>query len=155
MPPIRQPVDFVAYRPDGRRIAAIEVKLKANSTPQWATDVRAGVLSRSDLSEVLFVIVALDRIYLWFGVGDGNSHAAVDASAPPTQILDTSVALAWYFAQVGVDSAGIHALAFEALVGWWLDDLSSGSAALRGAAALDPDILSALAGSAIGHQAAA
>lgn len=143
-----RPVDFLAYRPHGRLVAAIEVSRKTGSTPDWAAEVRDAVMGSNELGDVpYFVLVAADRIYIW-GVGS-------PAGAPPSHVAETSTALEWYFRRAGVDAAAIHGLAFETLVGWWLSDLTSGEPKAQAAAVAESGLQSALEGSQINHQDAA
>jgi hypothetical protein len=143
-----QPVDFMAYQPRGRLVAAIEVKRKTNSTPEWATEIRDAMLGGDLLSDLpYFVLVAADRIYIWAAGGP--------PSTGPTHVLDTSVALEWYFRRIGVGAAEIHGLAFETLVGWWLSDLAAGEAKECDPQLVASGLAAALEGSELDRQDAA
>lgn len=143
-----RPVDFLAYRPHGRLVAAIEVSRKTGSTPVWAVEVRDALLSSNELGDVpYFVLVAADRIYIW--------RMGSTPGAPPSHVAETSTALDWYFRRAGVEAAAIHGLAFETLVGWWLSDLTSGDPKSQVPALAESGLLTALEGSEIDHQDAA
>lgn len=113
-----QPLDFAAYGPDHRLLAAVEAKRVLGTSVEWATKYRRNLVAHALLGEVPYLVVATpDRIYIW--------KAPLPIDAEPTATLDGLAVFGPYYERVGVDATKIQPTAFELLVLWWLRDLAS------------------------------
>jgi len=126
-------VDVAVYDEEDNLVAAVEVRPAAESSMQWAAEVRRHLIERSLLVAHAYVlVVARDTTYVW----QPNAPAG---TAPAT--ASTASLLDHYFRQLGTDAQEITPTAFETIVGIWLSDVTrKGDAApLAGLAAAIAD----------------
>jgi hypothetical protein len=143
----QQPLDFMAYSPDRRLVAAVEAKRVLDTTIEWAMKYRRNLVGYATLREIPYLVIATpDRIYIW--------KAPLPDDARPTAVIDGLAAFAPYYKRVGVDASHIQPMAFELLVLWWLSDLAS-SLPSEESALHDSGLLEALADAEFTRQEAA
>lgn len=111
--------DFGIFDQSGRPRAFVETKKRLAMPATWARDFRRNLLAHvSGGPQGLFAFVTPDRIFTW------NSGAPMDAA--PDAEVDAGPLLAPYFTRSHTTPSDIDPVAFEVLVGWWLDDLLAG-----------------------------
>lgn len=98
----------------------MEVKRRFDTDVAWAEAFRANLLEHAPELQALPLLLATpDRGYFWER-GEARTHPA---------IVDLRTELGSFFERVGVAPSAITPMAFEALVGAWLDEaLTTGDA---------------------------
>lgn len=110
--------DFTAVDEAGRVSLVVEVKSKTGTDDRWARELHGLIADRSSaFDSSAFLIVTPDRLYAWSPCAPPESVFDVDA----TDVLRSYLARA----DIGSDQR-IEARTFEDVVGWWLQDLSTG-----------------------------
>ncbi|HLL55215.1 MAG TPA: hypothetical protein VK447_16785 [Myxococcaceae bacterium] len=131
--------DFAAYNPAGAMTTLVQVKPRLGTSSTWAKAFRRNVLAHEKTPPAtLFVLVTLDRLYIW-GAGE-------PLDAPPAREVDAGRILAPYFAKVGVPPEQIQPVAFDSLVSWWLGDLTHSAPESVDPAIRESGLLEALSG---------
>lgn len=112
------PVDLALYDRSGRLTAIAEVKSKLGTSSDWAAKTRRNMLAHIRLTPAeFFLLVTLDRLYVWKGTGTDP------VPTPPTYEADPRAGFAPYFNRAGIDPQHVSPDAFELLVGAWLVDV--------------------------------
>ena len=112
------PIDLALYDRRGRLTAVAEVKRKLGTSAEWAAKTRRNMLAHGGLTHPeFFLLVTVDRLYVWKGAGTDP------VPTPPTYEADPTAGFAPYFDRAGIDPQRISPYAFELLVGAWLGDV--------------------------------
>ena len=108
--------DIVVFDESGQTIALIQVKAVADSTPQWAAEVRRETFPRNPPAVPFFLVVARDKTYIW---------TRADAKEPSLEV-ETSQLLGAYLLDAGTSAEKIASSTLELITGNWLIDLTVG-----------------------------
>ena len=112
------PVDLALYDRSGRLAAVAEVKRMLGTSTEWAAKTRRNMLAHGGLTHAeFFLLVTLDRLYVWKGAGTDP------VPTPPTYVADPTAGFAPYFDSAGIDPQRVSPNAFELLVSAWLGDV--------------------------------
>jgi hypothetical protein len=123
----------------------IEARRRLRTDGSWAAQFRGNLLAHGQpLTADLLAIIVPDRLYIW--------RSSDPPDAPPTHEIDARPLLAPYFERVGVRPEQIQPLAFEDLVGWWLNDLARGDVAPVTPELSMSGLLEAVSGAQIMHE---
>jgi len=111
--------DLVLYQPNGLPIAAVDIRAKLGTTPEWAAKLRRNLLAHGGAVPALyFLVVTPDRVYLWKGSG------TEPAELPPTHVVDAGPVFQPYFAAAKLDPSSVRGPSFELVVDTWLAELT-------------------------------
>jgi hypothetical protein len=103
---------------DGQLALVVEVKRKANVSPEWATKLRLNILAHGTFPKApYFLMVFPDKFYLW-----SNAETYQDQSEP-TYTIDASPILQPYFERAGVAADQISGASLELIVASWLGEI--------------------------------
>lgn len=109
--------DFAVFSPDGQLAAIAEAKKKPNVTTNWAAAWLRNYLDHQESAAPPFVILATpEKVYLW-------KRPSPAASEPPA-VTDARRLFASYLPTSVTSAAHLSGVAFEFVVGAWLNDLS-------------------------------
>jgi hypothetical protein len=107
--------DLSVYNRNGQRILDIEVKPKLNTSPDWAAQFRRNILAHGTFYKApYFLMVFLDRFYLWTGV-DAQSD-----QNQPTYSIDARPILQSYYEGAGITAEHISRQSLELIIESWL-----------------------------------
>ncbi|NNB87740.1 hypothetical protein HJC10_13080 [Corallococcus exiguus] len=111
--------DFAIHDRKGQTKALVQVKARLGTTRGWAAKywLKLDALGQRPNADY-FLLVTPEKLYVW-------KIARAKTEGTPTRVLDTSVVLNSYFKRLGTGPEGIKPLAFNMLVGAWLDDLTT------------------------------
>ncbi|MFP2896088.1 hypothetical protein [Corallococcus sp. 4LFB] len=114
----RSRFDFAVYDRTGRLRAQIEARAHPRATRSWAKQFWLD-LEEMELRPTaeLFVLVTPLRLFIW--------ELSKVKTGTPTRTLDAKEILAPYFTRAEILPTEINPAAFEMLVSWWLNDLTS------------------------------
>ncbi|NOJ94867.1 hypothetical protein HMI51_18255 [Corallococcus coralloides] len=136
--------DFAIHDRKGQAKALVQVKARLGTTRGWAAKYwlnleQLGQRPNADY----FLLVTPEKLYVW-------KTAKVKKEGGPTRVLDASAVLGAYYTRLGTGPAGIKPLAFNMLVGAWLDDLTTpASSSKKDEALARTGLLRAVAGGSI------
>jgi hypothetical protein len=103
---------------DGQLVLGVEVKRKANVSPQWAAEFRRNILAHGTFPKApYFLMVFLDKFYLWT-----EAEAQLDQSEP-TYTIDARPILQPYFERAGITATQIDGQSLELIVATWLGEI--------------------------------
>lgn len=147
-------IDVALFSRDGRLMAVADIRSRRGTSAEWAAQLRRNLLAHGDFPDVdFFVVVALDRVYLWKRTGTRPEVV------PPDYQLDAWPLLAPYFEGTRASAQNVSRPAFELIVTSWLGDLlrSEGQAPLPEGqnGLLESGFLDAIKGGRIVYEAAA
>lgn len=107
--------DLSVYNRNGQRILDIEVKPKLNTSPDWAAQFRRNILAHGTFYKApYFLMVFLDRFYLWTGV-DAQSD-----QSQPTYSIDARPILQSYYEGAGITAEQISRQSLGLIIESWL-----------------------------------
>jgi hypothetical protein len=116
--------DLILYHPNGWPIAAVDIRAKLGTTPEWATKLRRNLLAHGGAVPArYFLVITPDRVYLWEGGG------TEPAELPPTHVVDAGPIFRRYFAAANLDPDAVRGTAFELVVDTWLAELTRADSA--------------------------
>ena len=116
--------DLILYHPNGWPIAAVDLRTKMGTTPEWAAKLRRNLLGHGgSVPARYFLVIPPDRLYLWDGSG------TEPAELPPTHVVDASALFRPYFDAANLDPEAIRGTAFELVVDTWLAELTRADSA--------------------------
>lgn len=109
--------DVAAYGPNGGLVAVIQARPRTGTNKEWAAKFRANLFTDVGAPDGrYFVIVTIDRLYLWM---EDTPH-----DAPPTFEVDALPILGPYYARIGASAETMGSLEFDSLMMWWLSDVA-------------------------------
>ena len=109
--------DLAIYNGLGEIAALVEVKGIRDTSPHWATELRARMAAKLPRS-AFFLIVTPSEIHLWPG--------SAAPTEPPSLTLDARPLLAAYFKRSRIEPEEIWPEVLEMLVANWLGELTIG-----------------------------
>lgn len=103
---------------NGQLTLVVEIKRKANVTPEWAAKLRRNIFAHGTFPKApYFLMVFPDKFYLW-----SNDEAYQDQSEP-TYTIDSAPILQPYFERAGVTADQISGASLELIVTSWLGEI--------------------------------
>jgi hypothetical protein len=130
--------DLILHHPNGWPIAAVDIRTKLGTTPEWAAKLRRNLLAHGGAVPArYFLVVTPDQVYLW----DGSGTDPVEL--PPTYVVDARPIFEPYFAAANLQPDRIRGSAFELVVDTWLAELTrtDSSDIAQGAAPASDELL--------------
>lgn len=116
--------DLILYHPNGWPIAAVDIRAKLSTTPEWAAKLRRNLLAHGGAVPArYFLVITPDRVYLWEGSG------TEPAELLPTHVVDARPIFQPYFAAANLGPDAIRDMAFELVVDTWLAELTRADSA--------------------------
>ena len=110
--------DIALYDRGGRLTAVAVITNRYGTSREWAAQTRRNILAHGSSCNVdYFLLVTLDRLYLWKDAGTDPVRI------PPTFEAVTHSEFAPYFKKAGLDPRHVSGHAFELLVSAWLGDV--------------------------------
>lgn len=114
---MRVPADVVVYDEIGQLLLFAEARAMAETTEEWAVEVRQEVLATTKkFVPRYFIVVARDFTYFWL--------TAVPADALPYAKIPTDDLFHPYFSSTGTSASTIPYGSMDLLVGIWLQELT-------------------------------
>ncbi|HYI11046.1 MAG TPA: hypothetical protein VEK57_18455 [Thermoanaerobaculia bacterium] len=114
---MRVPADVVVYDEIGQLLVFAEVRGQAETTEQWAAEVRREVLaSAKKFVPRYFLVIARDFTYFWL--------TAVPVDVLPDTKIATDDLFRTYFRSVDSTAGSINYSSMDLLVGIWLQELT-------------------------------
>lgn len=109
--------DFAVFSQDGQLAVIAEAKKKPDVSASWAAAWLRNYLAHQESAAPPFVILATpEKVYLW--------KRPSPASSEPTAVTDARRLFASYLPTSVASAAHLSGVAFEFVVGAWLNDLS-------------------------------
>jgi len=120
--------DLLLYDRENRLVAAVDIRARRGTSRQWAAELRRNLLQHEGYRGArYFLVVALDRIYLWL-----QADTAPDLTLPEYEVESAPV-FAPLLEGTRLDLRTLVKDTFELLVSSWLSGLvHSPSGALQG-----------------------
>ena len=113
--------DLIVYDPLDHPKTIIEIKSKRKTSDGWASQLLRNLLAHGFLIEPeFFVVITIDRIYLW----KNNNHSNPTNSIP-TCSVDTKSIWQQYTSKDELSGPFIDGKSFELIVFNWLRDINS------------------------------
>jgi len=110
--------DIVVFDESGQTIVLVQVKAVAQSSAEWAAQVRRETFPRNPPAVPFFLVVARDKTYIWTRAD--AKEAAVEVS--------TSELLRAYLEDTNMSTEKVAPSVLELITGSWLIDLTVGRA---------------------------
>jgi hypothetical protein len=112
-------LDLSVFDSGGQLAAVVEVKAQRWKSPEWAAEFRRNLLAHGwETRPRFFLIVTLDRIFIW-------KDAGIDPEiVPPDYIVDAHPVFEPYFEAARLDADQIDPFSFEMIVASWLNNLA-------------------------------
>lgn len=140
---------------NGQLALVVEIKRKANASPEWAAKLRRNIFAHGTFPKApYFLMVFPDKFYLW-----SNAEAYQDQSEP-TYTIDASPILQPYFERAGVTADQISGASLELVVTSWLGEIIHSDQLPKNIDAsqqwlIESGLYAALVGGKFDHEAAA
>lgn len=110
--------DLLLYDRENRLVAAVDIRARRGTSREWAAELRRNLLQHEGYRGArYFLVVALDRIYLWL-----QADTAPDLTLPEYEV-EAEPVFAPLLAGTRLDLRKLDRGTFELLVSSWLNTL--------------------------------